>query len=394
MKVLMVNPHFWPTATGSATVTRQLSRELAARGHEVTVLTVTPEERIVDETLDGFRILRVPSRGMNVGRLAFNYNLPFVTRVGVRDEIGGILDRVEPDIVHLHGQFWDLCQWAGGAARKRSVPVVLSVHTAIVNDGWALDAVAAGIDRAYVRPIAKRITDVWTGYDKRVIDYIASRYGVKDAEFLPNPVEMGMFAGGDGARVRTLLGLPTEPIILSVGHVIPLRNRLPLVRALPEILRSAPEVRVVVVGEVYHREFLDLAESLGVAEHVVTVGRIPHEEMPDWVAAATVEAHDLHGHGLGVASLEVMSSGVPCVVVMRPDHFPGVDLRDYPDFPLLPDENPDALAREIIHLIDDLAARDRAAAAGGAICERVFATDVVIRECERIYAVASARASR
>jgi glycosyltransferase involved in cell wall biosynthesis len=378
MKVLMVNPHFWPTATGSATVTRQLSRELVARGHEVTVLTVTPEERVVDEILDGFRVVRVPSRGMNVGRLAFNYNLPFITWFGVRDEIGGILDRVKPDIVHLHGQFWDLCQWAGAAAKKRSLPVVLSVHTAIVNDAWALDALAAGIDRAYVRPIAKRIADVWTGYDKRVIDYIESRYGVKDAEFLPNPVEMGMFAGGDGARVRALLDLPNQPIILSVGHVIPLRNRLPLIRALPEILRSVPDARLVVVGEVYHRDFLDLAETLGVARSVITIGRIPHEEMPDWVAAATVEAHDLHGHGLGVATVEVMS----------------VDLREYPGFPLLPHEDPSAIARELIRLIGDPSARARAAAAGIAICERVFATDVVIRECEHIYAVATRRASK
>ncbi len=101
-----------------------------------------------------------------------------------------------------------------------------------------------------------------------------------------------MFTGaGDSRRVRRQIGLTNEPIILSSGHVIPLRNRVPLVRALPRILEHVPEARVVVVGEVFDREFLKVAADLGVDDRVIPVGRVPHEDVPDWIAAATVEAH-------------------------------------------------------------------------------------------------------
>src|ERR1035437_4231348 len=128
----MVNPYFWPAVTGSGTVTRQLSNELAAQGHEVFVLTVTHEARASEDTLDGFHVLRVPAREVSLGRLAFHYSLPFVTRPGVRRNIAQLVDQVNPDLVHLHGQFWDLCYWAGAAAKKRGMPVVTIVHTVVV----------------------------------------------------------------------------------------------------------------------------------------------------------------------------------------------------------------------------------------------------------------------
>lgn len=385
----MVNPYFWPTVTGSGTVTRQLSHELAEQGHEAYVLTVDHDGHAHEERLDGFTVLRIPSRTIRLGGLAFNYALPFTTRRGVQQTVNGILNRIKPDVVHLHGQFWDLCYWAGSAARARGIPVVMTVHTVVVNDNPIYNSIATTGDRYFVRPLASRVTDIWTGYDKRVTDYIRDRYRVDNPVFLPNPVEMGMFTGaGDSRRVRRQIGLADEPIILSLGHVIPLRNRVPLVRALPRILKHVPDARVVVVGEVFDREFLHVAADLGVDDRVIPVGRVPHEDVPDWIAAATVEAHVLHGDaglGIDVSALEAMSSGVPTVLVVADEVIPGVSLAAYPGLPVLPDGNAKGVGDLIVRLIQDDNARQSAVAAGQSICRDVFSGGVVLERCLDVY---------
>ena len=126
---------------------------------------------------------------------------------------------------------------------------------------------------------------------------VQRRYDPKrgPVRFIPATLRVDRFSAGNGERVRQQLGLGELPIILSSGHVIPIRSRVPLIQALPRIVQQFPVVRVLVVGEVYYDEFQRLAEELGVADHVIVTGRVPHLEVPDYVAAATVESHDLDG---------------------------------------------------------------------------------------------------
>ncbi|MEO8095826.1 MAG: hypothetical protein ABI632_12970 [Pseudolysinimonas sp.] len=73
--------------------------------------------------------------------------------------------------------------------------------------------------------------------------------------FIPATLRVDQFSTGNGERVRQQLGLGARPIILSFGHVSPIRSRVPLIRALPHIVQQFPDVRVLVFGEVYYDEF-------------------------------------------------------------------------------------------------------------------------------------------
>jgi glycosyltransferase involved in cell wall biosynthesis len=394
MRVLTVNPFYAPLATGSSVVSRQLSSMLADAGHEVCVLTSTTEARVVHETIDEIPVVRLPSRALNLGHWSFNYDLPFVLRRRITKEIEDVVEDFNPDVIHLHGQFWDLCVLTGVVARRRNVPVVLSVHTAMVSDRKAIGAAVAVVDSTAVRVATRYSRAVWTGYDKRVLDYIRRRYGVSDPQFLPNPTNTAKFQAGDAERGRELIGLGDAPIILSVGHVIPLRDRIRLIRALPEIIRRCPTANVVVAGEVYDRRFLDEATDLGVADHVKCLGRVPHDDMPDLIAAATVESHDLDFHGIGVATQEVMAAGVPCVFAMGSDQFPGVDFDRYPDLAMLDSNAPAVIAHAITEILEDDAKRRKVGVDGQRLCADVFSEGVVLNRLLGIYdkALQSSRA--
>ena len=79
--------------------------------------------------------------------------------------------------------------------------------------------------------------------DQQMHDYIRTRYHVRDARMVPIPVgvDIDRFANADVDSVRARLGIGNAPLILSVGHVIPIRNRLTLVEAMPAVLAVHPE---------------------------------------------------------------------------------------------------------------------------------------------------------
>jgi glycosyltransferase involved in cell wall biosynthesis len=201
------------------------------------------------------------------------------------------------------------------------------------------------------------------GVDRYVCEMVQRRYHPRrgPVRFIPATLQVEQFGTGDGQRVRTQLRLGDRPIILSFGHVIPIRSRVPLVQALPRIVERFPDVAVVVVGEVYYDEFQRLAKQLGVDRHLVVVGRVPHAEVPDYLAAATVESHDLDGHGLGITTMEVMAAGVPIFARVRRDVFPGIDLDDWPELHIVEEADPAAIADSICELLESADLRAKVA---------------------------------
>ncbi len=73
------------------------------------------------------------------------------------------------------------------------------------------------------------------------------------------------------------------PNLVCVSDIIPRKNQMVLVEALPRIVASFPETRLLLVGGTPDNAYLTLvreaAERLGVLERMTVTGRIPREEM-------------------------------------------------------------------------------------------------------------------
>jgi len=218
--------------------------------------------------------------------------------------------------------------------------------------------------------------------DVQMDDYIHQRYrrGYAGLDYIPVGVDPNRMAGGDGEVVRTRHGLGDAPLIVTLGHVIPLRDRVWLVEALPAVLAELPDTRLVVVGHVYYDLFLQRARELGVEHAVLAIGAVAKSEVPDYLAAADIECHDLQGYGMGTATLESMAAGVPVVVAVRPDNFPGIDLISGEHCVLVPQGDIDAIAGAITKLLRDPADRARIGESGRSLIQRHFAMDVVLEQ--------------
>jgi len=213
--------------------------------------------------------------------------------------------------------------------------------------------------------------------------YIQQRYrrAITGLSYIPVGVDVGDISQGDGAEVRERLGLVGRPMILSIGHVIPLRDRVRLVRALPRVLEKFPDAVVVVLGNVHYDAFLRLADQLGVRHAIRTTGAVPKAEIPDYLAAADLETHDLDGLGLGTASLEAMAAGCPVVAAVRADNFPGVELVNREHLYLSQPGDDQDLADAIIEvLVDPAAARAKVGAGGQRLVREKFDISSVINQ--------------
>ena len=397
MRVAVVNSFFPPRAGGSAHMSDALAKQVAAAGHEVLLITAAYRDAPDDEERDGFRIIRLPSAALT-SKLAFNYDLLFTASPRNARRLFKILDDFRPDVVHEHGQFFDLTWMSTLWARRRRVPRVLTVHTILRSPFKWHDALMAVADYTLVRPFV-RIGDPYVvAVDVFVQEYVAQRYGIHGDHLVDIPVgiEADRFLTTDGRAVREKLGIGERPMVLSVGHVIPLRDRLALVEAMPNLLRAVPDLVVVVVGKIYDDRFLQRARELGVDHALIAVGEVTKDEVPQYAAAADVEGHDLQGIGFGTASLEMLAAGVPVVSVVRADNYPTAHFVDGEHLVLAESSDPDVLAPAILRLIDDPELRKRLAVGGRRLIEEEFTVEMVAARYIELYehAIEARRAAR
>jgi 1,2-diacylglycerol 3-alpha-glucosyltransferase len=356
VRIAMVNNFFSPRPSGSVHLTEGLAKNLTARGHEVLIITAAHKDAPEEETREGYRVVRLPCFAPPKTRLSFNYDIPVTMSPRNLRRIFRILDEFDPDVVHQHGQFFDLTWMSAIWARRRRVPTVLTVHTALVHSDRIAGALLWLGDMLLVRPFIAIGRPHIVLIDQFIDGYVRSRYRIADDRLthIVVGVDPSRFVGLDRAAARETLGIGDRKMILSVGHVIPLqRDRVALVRALPYLVEQRDDIVVIVVGHVFDDTFLKVADELGVRSSLVSTGEVPKDVVPTYVAAADVEGHDFHNFGLGTASLEVMAAGVPVVSVVREDNFPGLELRSWENVVRVPEDDPRALAGAILTLLED-----------------------------------------
>jgi 1,2-diacylglycerol 3-alpha-glucosyltransferase len=387
MRIVVVNNFFPPRVGGSAHMAASLAEQYAASGHEVLAITAAYDDAPADEERDGYRVVRLPAMKMPQLGLSIDFDMTFASvKPGNWRRIFKLLDEFKPDAIHLHGQFFDLSWMAGLYARRRKLPMLLTIHTLLVSDNKLYSTVFRLLDAVLVRPILGVLKPRYILLDKLGVDYCVDRYKTSDenSDYFPIAVDLGNFDKPLTKDVRAEHEIGDVPLIVSLGHIIPLRNRLPLIDALPSILDKHPTTKVLVVGRVYHDAFLKRAEELGVRHALIVTGAVPKADVPSYFAAADIVTHDLHG-GCGTASLEAMLSGTATIASVTEDNYPGIELHNGENILLVPPDDSAAVAKTVIELLDDPERREMIAKRESAMVRANFGLDVVSEEHLRTF---------
>src|ERR1700757_1027693 len=195
--------------------------------------------------------------------------------------------------------------------------VVASTHGHEV--GWSMLPVA----RSALRRIGEDC-DVVTYISRYTRDRFASAFGPRAAlEHLPPGVEAGGSRRAPGARaeLRARYGLGDRPVIVCLSRLVPRKGQDMLIRALPTIRSRVDGAALAIVGggpylSTLHR----VADSVGVADHVIITGGVAPAELAGHHAMADVFAMPcrtrgggLDVEGLGIVFLEASATGVPVI---------------------------------------------------------------------------------
>lgn len=120
MRILMLSQFYPPIIGGGAIHVRSLSRELAARGHDVAVATLGHQDQAAFEMDGGVRVYRIHSTMQRMPRLFSNqerqYAPPFPDPEAAL-ALRRVIRKERPEIVHAHNwlahSFLPLKAWSG-----------------------------------------------------------------------------------------------------------------------------------------------------------------------------------------------------------------------------------------------------------------------------------------
>jgi D-inositol-3-phosphate glycosyltransferase len=329
----MLSVHTCPLAalggkeTGGMNVyVRELSRQLAARGHHVDIFTRSQDPTVPHEVPGleiGARVFHVPAgpeAPYNKHRL-FDY-LPEFTQ-GVRAEMARA--QIRYDVYHAH--YW-LSGWvARELQRAQPAPIVQMFHTL----GVMKNRVARGAaDRETERRItieremmqcADRIVAATPRDRQQMIEEYHAPY--TKISIIPPGVDLDLFHPLTIADRKQYF--KDEHTVLFVGRIDPIKGIDTWFRAMKLVVERDPSLRgrvcvCLIGGDVDEDEPDDevlrlqaLKDELGIADIVTFLGKRSQESLPYYYASADVVVMPSRYESFGMVALEAMACGTPVV---------------------------------------------------------------------------------
>jgi len=301
MKLAIVTETFPPEVNGVAMTFGVIARELALRGHELTIYrpersdirpqAINPGYRV--ETLPGFSVPTYPSirMGFSAGRRLKKH-----------------WSERRPDLVHVVTE-GPLGSSAISVARALKLPVTSSFHTNF--HAYASHYGVPPLRRlalAWLRHVHNRTLRTFAPTEELCTELRGM--GFRNLGLLSRGVDLRSFAPS-----RRCLKLRAEwkaeadtPVVLHVGRMAAEKNYPLLFRIYAAMLQANPKLRFVLAGEG------PLEQKLR-REHpeCIFAGFFSREEIGRYYASADLYVHASTTETFGNVLTEAMASGLACV---------------------------------------------------------------------------------
>jgi glycosyltransferase involved in cell wall biosynthesis len=290
MRILRVAQKLYPEVPGGGTYhVHALSRDQAAMGHDVTVLTIRRDQELPHvEERAGYRVVRYDPAISPLGNDVSPGVAQFLARAS------------EFDVVHAHSHLYFSTNLAALKRRLGDIPLAITNHGLYSQNApeWVFDLYLRSVGRwtfnqadvifCYTPEDRNRVQAF--GVDSR-IEVVAN--GVDTERFTPEG-EVSDRIDHDG------------PVVLFVGRLVEGKRPQDAVQAVSQL---PADVKLYMVGDGPMRSELEAMAT----ERVAFLGQVPYEEMPAVYRAGDVLVLPSRAEGLPRTVLEAFASGVPVV---------------------------------------------------------------------------------
>lgn len=296
--------------------------------------------------------------------------------LGAVGELAGEFRSRRTAVVHAH--FQHASRYAHLAAWRASVPARFTTVHDIMGEpkpkrnwiNWGLSHIVDTI----ITPSAAVKEDLlrFDGIKPEQIEVIY--YGIDHTRFhYPPPRE----------EMRRRLGLPLEAKLIGTAGRLALQKGFDvLIRAMPGVLKSHPEARLLLVGSGKLEEELRAeAALLGVDAQVDFLGT--RRDMPELFSAMDCFVLPSKRDSFPVVLLEAAATGLPCIAT--DDGGNPESVLDGQTGLVVPVDDSDSLAEAIVRVLDDPEQARRWGEAGRAKIERSHTARVMMDRLEALY---------
>jgi glycosyltransferase involved in cell wall biosynthesis len=311
----MVTPHLPPVQAANALLPIALGDELQQHGVSTTYLAHPFAHG--DTRASHRSVTYVPRRG----RDSVSRSTAGAFYSAVRMAAGAARAIYGSDIVHLHGNGF-IIEIGQLLARRMGKPYVITLYG---TDVWDHDPRRHARFARVVRDAACRVF-----YSRGLMEFARPLGLTPDpSAVVYAPVTSGFQPiDADQRRViREGLGAGDGPLIVTVKRLHPVAGHDTLLRAIPQILRTHPDVTFALIGEGELRASLEKqARDAGIGGRVKFLGRVDHHSVSQYYAAADVFVLPSNVESWGTVMLEALASGTRVVATNTPG---GLEVREH-----------------------------------------------------------------
>ena len=325
LRILHVLDHSIPMQSGYTFRTRGILREQRRMGWETFHLT-SPKHTASsapEEDVDGLRFYRTSPPPGILNRIPGVREIALMFVLAWR--MGEVARTTRPDVLHAHSPVLNALPalWVG---RRLGIPVIYEVRAF-----WEDAAVDLGTSRegglryrlsraleTFAFRHASHVTTICAGLKQ---DIVARGIPASRVTIIPNAVDIDAFEFGlqPDPALKAELGLTNRTVLGFIGSFYAYEGLDLLLAALPQVMASIPDARVLLVGGGPQEEELKaLARRLGIEDRVVFAGRVPHAEIQRYYGIVDAFAYPRKSMRLTelvtpLKPLEAMAQG--CVLV-------------------------------------------------------------------------------
>lgn len=307
MKILITTDWYKPVINGVVTSVINLKSELEKAGHEVRVLTLSPDgkQKYEDDTyyLKSFRVKVYPQ-----ARATHNFHSVFLPEIF----------EWHPDIIHSQ------CEWfsfifAKYIAIRLNIPIVHTYHT--IYEDYA-HYLLHGID------LTKKLVLSGTNRIVNSTDYVIAptvktrnlllSYGIDNPIFtIPTGINLDKYKPRitEDRRLALLeeLGIPKDStVIVSIGRLAYEKNVDELIDMMHSLKEIHPEIFLVLVGGgPYENTLRERVSELNLDTNIRFTGMVSPDRVPEYFQIGKLFVCASQSEAQGLTYIEALASGIP-----------------------------------------------------------------------------------
>lgn len=300
LNIVIASPFDFAVPSGVNQHVRHLSDELQRLGHRVTVVAPLSDSDGYMPVADFHSfgcVVPVPANG-SIAHISFSWKLR---------SVNALLERERFDIVHCHEPL------------TPALALAMLHYSKSVNIGTFHAYGESSPHYVLAKPFLRRF---YNRIDGRVAvselaREFAHRYFGGDFRIIPNGVDAGFFDDNIPPIEQLMDGRPN---VLFLGRFEEQRKGFAYaLKALAQVAREIPDVRLVVVGSGDTAKYGRMIEQYGITSDVHFAGAVPDQERVRYMASCRLlVAPNTGGESQGMVVLEAMAAGLPVLAADIP----------------------------------------------------------------------------